>query len=219
MSPDTRRRRREGSERAQNGHPIRIQFTGYHALGWPWTRRQRTACAYCAEHWARPRSWAPANRAVGMALGCPTCDADRFSRRHGASAERRPTRLGWFQTVTLLGVMPLTLLVPDIGATMRRFGVHTRHARARAAVMTVWLVRVILADLATPETPRANTSVRGLIGHPLRVASRHVRRKPSGSSQRDDDRKEEASELTPVASAPQSPRSARWPRRSRGPEY
>jgi hypothetical protein len=84
--------------------------------------------------------------------------------------------------VTLLGVMPLAFLVPDIGATMRRFGVHTRHARARAAVMALWLVRVILADLPTPETPRANASVRGLIGHSLRVASHHVRRKPSGSS-------------------------------------
>jgi hypothetical protein len=84
--------------------------------------------------------------------------------------------------------MPLAFLIPDIGATVRRFGVQTRHARARASVMALWLVRVILADLATPETPRANASVRGLIGHSIRVASHHVRRKPSGYFQCDDDR-------------------------------
>jgi chaperonin GroES len=61
--------------------------------------------------------------------------------------------------------------------------VHTRHARACAAVVALWLVRVILADLFTPETPRAN-AVRGLIGHSLRVATHLVQRKPSGSPSR-----------------------------------
>jgi hypothetical protein len=86
--------------------------------------------------------------------------------------------------VTLLGVVPSAFLVPDIGSTMRRFGIHTRHARACAAVMALRLVRVILADLPTPETPRANVSVRGLIDHSLRVASHLVRCKPSESPSR-----------------------------------
>jgi hypothetical protein len=81
--------------------------------------------------------------------------------------------------VAFLGVLPLSFLVPDIRSTVRRFGVQTRHARARAALMALGFVRVVLADVATPETPRAAPSVRGPVCHCHRLASHQLRRKPN----------------------------------------